>query len=99
MTITLINIRSPKWKTLTKPRVDSDGNTVNDSDGKPIRDTLNDSDGNPIKVIDCECQWSHLGDNTQAWLSFSANKNDVAQHGRDLYNALVNGDHGAIAAE
>tara|TARA_R110002012_G_scaffold309892_1_gene517226 strand:- start:658 stop:957 length:300 start_codon:yes stop_codon:yes gene_type:complete len=99
MIITLINVRSPKWKTLTKARVDSDGNTVNDSDGNPIRDTLNDSDGNPIKVVDCECQWSHLGDNTQAWLPFSANKNDVTQHGRDLYNALVNGDHGAIAAE
>jgi len=87
MSITLIAVRNPKWVTVKNQRLDSDGNGVNDSDG------------NPIRVIDCECQWSHLGDNTQPWLLFTANANDVAQHGKDLYNALVNGDHGAIADE
>ena len=83
MSINLIAVRNPKWET----RKDIDGNPINDSDG------------NPIKVIDCECQWSHLGDNTQEWLPFTTDLNDTEQHGKDLYNALVNGDHGAIADE
>ena len=83
MSINLIAVKNQKWK------------TIKDSDGNPV----NDSDGNPIRVIDCECQWSHLGDDTQEWLSFTATNTDVAQHGRDLYDALVNGDHGAIAEE
>jgi hypothetical protein len=99
MSITLLNVRNPRWQTLKYVRLDSDGEVVNDSDGNPIIDVINDSDGNPVRVIQCECQWSHLGDNTQAWLTFSANSNDPQQHGKDLYTALVNGDHGAIAAE
>jgi len=99
MSITLIAVRNPQWKTIKYERLDDDGNVVNDADGNPIMDIVNDADGNPVKVIDCECQWSHLGDNTQEWLPFTANPDDVAQHGKDLYAALVNGDHGAIAAE
>jgi len=99
MSINLIAVRNPQWKTIKTERLDDDGNVVNDADGNPIMDIVNDADGNPVRVIDCECQWSHLGDNTQAWLPFSANSNDTQQHGRDLYAALVNGDHGAIAAE
>tara|TARA_R100001463_G_scaffold129946_1_gene189037 strand:- start:182 stop:433 length:252 start_codon:yes stop_codon:yes gene_type:complete len=83
MSITLIAVRNQKWVTIK----DAEGNVVNDSEG------------NPLKVIDCECQWSHLGDNTQEWLPFSANPNDVEKHGKDLYAALVNGDHGTIADE
>ena len=99
MSMTLIAVKNPKWQTLKTQRKDSDGNVVNDSDGNPILDIKNDASGNPMKVIQCECQWSHLGDNTQDWLGFSADPNDVEQHGKDLYAALVNGDHGAIAAE
>jgi len=99
MSINLIAVRNPKWQTIKTQRLDSDGNGVKDSDGNPIMDVVNDSDGNPIRVIRCECQWSHLGDNSQAWLLFTANSNDTQQHGRDLYTALVNGDHGAITAE
>ena len=99
MSITLIAVRNPQWKTIKYERLDDDGNVVNDADGNPIMDIVNDADGNPVKVIDCECQWSHLGDDTQEWLPFTANPDDVAQHGKDLYAALVNGDHGAIAAE
>jgi len=99
MSITLIAVRNPQWKTIKYERLDDDGNVVNDADGNPIMDIVNDADGNPIRVIDCECQWSHLGDDTQEWLPFTANPDDVAQHGKDLYAALVNGDHGAIAAE
>ena len=87
MSITLIAVRNPKWKTLKNIREDAEGNVVNDANG------------NPIKVIECECQWSHFGDNSQEWLSFTATSNDVEQHGKDLYNALVNGDYGAIASE
>ena len=83
MSITLVAVRNPKWET----RKDNDGNVINDSDG------------NPIKVINCETQWSHLGDNTQAWLPFTAYVHDPEQHGKDLYAALVNGDHGTVADE
>ena len=83
MSIELIATRNPQWKTLR----DIEGNVINDDNG------------NPIRVIDCECQWSHLGDNTQEWLAFTATSDDAEQHGRDLYNAFVNGDHGAIADE
>ena len=99
MSITLIATRNPQWKTIKTERLDSDGNVVNDAEGNPIMDTVNDSDGNPIRVINCECQWSHLGDNTQEWLEFTASPDDTEQHGRDLYNAFVNGEHGAIADE
>jgi 5-hydroxyisourate hydrolase-like protein (transthyretin family) len=99
MSITLIAVRNPQWKTIKTERLDDDGNVVNDSDGNPIMDILNDADGNPVKVIDCECQWSHLGDNTQEWLPFTATNTDVAQHGKDLYDAIVAGEHGEIALE
>jgi hypothetical protein len=99
MSITLIAVRNPKWKTLKNIREDAEGNVVNDANGNPILDIINDESGNPIKVIECECQWSHFGDNSQEWLSFTATSNDVEQHGKDLYNALVNGDYGAIASE
>ena len=32
-------------------------------------------------------------------IPFTASATDVEQHGRDLYNAFVNGEHGAIADE
>jgi len=99
MSINLIAVRNPKWQTLKNMREDADGNIVNDEEGNPIFDIVNDNEGNPMRVIDCECQWSHLGDNTQEWLPFTANPNDTEQHGKDLYNALVNGDYGAIADE
>ena len=99
MSITLIAVRNPQWKTIKTERLDDDGNVVNDSDGNPIMDIVNDSDGNPVRVIDCEAQWSHLGDDTQEWFSFTASPDDIEQHGKDLYNAIVAGDHGAIADE
>ena len=83
MSITLIAVRNPKWV------------TVKDADDNPIVK----EDGTNLRVVDCECQWSHLGDNTQDWLPFTADPNDVMQHGKDLYAALINGDHGEIAAE
>jgi hypothetical protein len=66
--------------------------TVRDNDGNPVLD----DDGNNYKVINCEAQWEHLGD---LWMPFTADKYDPEQHGKDLYAALINGDHGEIAAE
>ena len=99
MSITLIATRNPKWVTVKQYRLDENGEFVLDSEGNPIQDVVLDSEGNPKKVIDCECQWSHLGDNTQEWQWFTASPEDTMQHGRDLYAALVNGEHGAIADE
>ena len=99
MSITLVGVRNPKWHTCDTPKVDSDGNIVNDSDGNPIMVPELDGSGNPVKVITCEAQWSHLGDNTQPWYHFVASPNDPEAHGKNLYAALVNGDHGAIADE
>ena len=80
---TLIAVRNPKWITLK------------DSDGV----VENDSEGNPFKMIECEAKWTHLGDETQEWLPFGAVPWDVEKHGRDLYNAMVNGEHGEILEE
>jgi len=80
---TLIAVRNPKWKT----PLDVEGNPIVQEDGTNFR------------VIDCEAQWTHLGDNKQDWLPFTANMNDPDKYGRDLYAALINGDHGEIAAE
>ena len=99
MSINLIAVRNSKWKTLKNMREDAEGNIVNDEEGNPIFDIVNDNEGNPIRVIDCECQWSHLGDDTQEWLPFTASPDDIEQHGKDLYNAIVAGEHGAIADE
>ena len=49
MTITLLNVRSPKWYTCDTPKVDSGGNIVNDSDGNPIMVPELDASGNPVK--------------------------------------------------
>ena len=99
MSITLIAVRNPQWKTLQQAKLDADGNEVKDSDGNNILENATDADGNVLKVINCECQWSHLGDNTQEWFPFTATSDDVEQHGKDLYEALVAGTHGAIADE
>ena len=83
MSITLIAVRNPKWV------------TVREADGSPVVQ----KDGTNLRFIECEAQWSHLGDSSQEWLSFGATPWDVEKHGRDLYAALINGDHGEIAAE
>ena len=66
--------------------------TILDQAGNPIIK----EDGNNYKVVNCEAQWEHLGD---MWMPFTADKYDPEQHGKDLYAALINGDHGEIAAE
>jgi len=99
MSITLVAVRNQRWRTLTTERTDSDGATVNDSNGDPIIDVITDENGNPRKAIQCQCQWSHLGDSSQDWLDFTCTSWDTSPHGSALYTALMNGDHGAIAAE
>jgi len=64
----------------------------------PKWNIIKDEDDNEIsRVIDCECQWSHLGDETQEWLTFTANPNDTEEHGKQLYQDLIDGKHGEIA--
>ena len=95
---TLLAVRNPQWVTIRTPRLDSNNKYVLNSDGSLVTDVLM-KDGNPFRVIACETKWSHLGDSSQDWTPFDANPEDVEQHGRDLYTALVNGEHGAIADE
>ena len=99
MSITLLSVRNPQWKTLTFPKSDENGEDVKDSNGDVVLETVLDSNGDPIKVIDCECKWSHLGDESQEWVMFAANKNDTEAHGKQLYEDLVAGKYGAIADE
>ena len=67
---------------------------------KSLADTLwVDESGNPVKLINVECQWSHLGDTSQPFQNFIANPDDPEEHGRALYAALINGDHGTVADE
>jgi len=99
MSINLIAVRNPQWKTAKQLQLDDNGNEVLDADGNNILEDVTDAEGNVLKVIDCECQWSHLGDDTQEWLPFTASPDDIEQHGKDLYNAIVAGEHGAIADE
>jgi len=50
---------------------------------------------NPEKTqIDCEITTSQFGDEV---LPFTASINDVEQHGRDIFNAIVSGEYGIIA--
>ena len=98
MSITLISVRNPKWQTVKIYKVDSNGKEELDSDGKSVEiDWV--VDGSIQKIIQCEAKWSHLGDNTQEWLPFAATPWDLEQHGKDLYAAFLNGDHGSIANE
>ncbi len=51
MSISLVSVRNPKWKTAKQIRLDADGNPVYEADGKTyISDVINDSDGNPIDI-------------------------------------------------
>ncbi len=98
MSITLLAVRNPRWQTVKTFSVDSDGREIKDSDGNSIEvDWV--VDGTIQKIIKCEAKWSHLGDSSQDWLPFASTPWDPEQHGKDLYAALINGDHGEIAAE
>tara|TARA_B100000941_G_scaffold243146_1_gene187100 strand:+ start:1054 stop:1329 length:276 start_codon:yes stop_codon:yes gene_type:complete len=89
--IELLNVKNPKWKTLKSYEEDAEGNVT--------ENVITDDEGNPIKVIDCECQWSHLGDDTQDYLPFTATSEDTEEHGKKLYQDLVDGKYGAIEDE
>ena len=89
--IELLNVKNPKWKTLKSYEEDAEGNVT--------ENVITDDEGNPIKVIDCECQWSHLGDDTQDYLPFTATSYDTEEHGKKLYQDLIDGKHGDIADE
>ena len=80
---TLIAVRNPKWETVRKENGDPEVN----------------EDGTNKRFIYCDAKWSHLGDSSQEWLPFAATPWDPEQHGRDLFAAISNGDHGAIADE
>lgn len=45
-------------------------------------------------LIDCIITTSQFGDEQ---LPFTADKNDVEQHGREMFSALVSGNYGPIA--
>ena len=96
---TLLAVRNPKWKTWKTVKKDGSGNPEVDGSGNIVWVTKKDGSGNDIKGIECEAKWSHLGDSSQDWLPFTAMADDGEQHGKDLYTALVNGDHGAVEAE
>ena len=99
MNTTLLACKNPKWFTLRRSKTDENGNYVKDENGNDVWEDIVDESGNPIKLINVECQWSHLGDTTQPFQNFIANPDDPEDHGRALYAALINGDHGTIADE
>ena len=99
MSITLVAVGNPKWLTVKNFKYDANGNIEKDESGNDIVETLLDESGNPVKIIECECQWSHLGDSSQEWLSFAATASDTTAHGKALYDDLIAGKHGTIADE
>jgi hypothetical protein len=99
MNTTLLACKNPKWFTLRRSKIDENGNYVKDENGNDVWEDIVDESGNPVKLINVECQWSHLGDTTQPFQNFIANPDDPEDHGRTLYAALINGDHGTIADE
>ena len=99
MSFTLLACKNPRWFTLQRIKRDESGNEVTDESGETIWEDSLDENGDKIKLIYVDCQWSHLGDTSQPFQTFIANPNDPEKHGRDLYAALVNGDHGTIADE
>ena len=46
-------------------------------------------------LIEVEAKWQHL--ESEGYLPFLANPDDVEAHGRDLYNRIINGEFGEIA--
>ena len=46
-------------------------------------------------LISVEAKWQHL--ESEGYLGFCANPEDVEAHGRDLYQRCVNGEFGTIA--
>lgn len=47
---------------------------------------------NNVGTIDCELEHPIFG-----WIPFTANPNDVEEHGRYLYQQIVNGVYGPVA--
>ena len=99
MSITLLAAQNPKWVTLKKPTLDENGQPQVDSNGDMILEDQVDSNGNKIKAINIETKWSHLGGTDQPWVTHTATSFDTAEHGKNLYDAIMNGDHGTIAEE
>ena len=99
MKTTLLACKNPKWFTLKRTKYDDSGNEVKDDSGATVWEDVVDESGNPVKLINVECQWSHLGDESQPFLNFIANPEDPEKHGRDLYAAIINGDYGTIGEE
>jgi hypothetical protein len=99
MSIELINCKNPKWTTLKVLDLDENGNTQLDGEGNLMLKDYVDENGNTQKAITVDCQWSHLGDATQEFINFLATPNDPMEHGRKLYQDLVDGKHGTIASE
>ena len=46
-------------------------------------------------LIQVQAKWQHL--ESEGYLMFTANPNDVEAHGVDLYNRCVAGEFGAVA--
>ena len=47
-------------------------------------------------AIDCEAKFSHLGDENQEWLPFTAIPDDVEEHCRTIYANAIKGDYGTV---
>ena len=56
-----------------------------DAEGNVTENVITDDEGNPI------------GDDTQEWLPFTATSDDTEEHGKKLYQDLVDGKYGEIA--
>ena len=103
MSISLVSVRNAQWKTKKRPRYDQETElNILDSNGDLIFDVVNDENGDPMKEIDCLAIWTTSEANVHLpvnWSTFTIDATSVEQHLKDLYTALVNGDHGAITAE
>ena len=100
---TLLAIRNPQWYTSKTVAKDSDGNrrshTVDGVEHTVFAPQKN-SDDEYYRWVTADCKWSHLWTvDQQEFEPFLATSDDPETHGQQLYAALVNGDHGTIAAE
>ena len=56
MSINLIAVRNPQWKTVKTERLEDDGNIVSEADRTQIMDIGSQEEVKKVQVIKCKCQ-------------------------------------------
>ena len=78
MSITLIAVRNPQWKTIKYERLDDDGNVVNDADGNPQQGSVYGSISLDVSDLSSFTAFDSVtASNVQGWVESALGSDEV----------------------